>query len=49
MPDLPLFEASTPERLIAGIGEGLALGLMREIGVVVGEGSGDVPGVFSGW
>jgi hypothetical protein len=27
MPDLPLFEASTPERLIAGIGAGLIVGI----------------------
>ena len=26
-PDLPLFAASTPERLIVGIGAGLALGI----------------------
>jgi hypothetical protein len=27
MPDLPLFEASTPERLITGIGAGLIVGI----------------------
>ena len=48
MPDLTLFEASTPERLIAGIGAGLALGLMREIGIVELRDSGGVLVVFSG-
>ena len=30
MPDIPLFKASTPGRLNAGIGAGLALGIDEE-------------------
>jgi len=38
MPDLPLFDSRTPERLIAGIGAGLSLGLMMEIVLFFGRG-----------
>ena len=44
-----LFEAHTPERLIAGIGAGLSLGLMMEIVLVAWEGSAYVTGGFSGY
>ena len=48
MPDLPLFETSAPERLIAGIGAGLTFWVRWEIVLVELEGSGDVLGFFRG-
>jgi hypothetical protein len=49
LPDLPLSEARTPERLIAGIVAGLTLGMMREIVLVVLEGSEYSRWFFPGW
>ena len=46
MPDLPLFETSAPERLIAGIGAGLTFWVRWEIVLVELEGSTYVPVVF---
>jgi len=48
LPDLPLSETGTPERLIAGIVAGLTLGI--DAGDCAGcvEGSGDVVGDFFG-
>jgi len=48
MPDLPLFETSAPERLIAGIGAGLTFWVRWEIVLVELEGSAQMPLVFSG-
>ena len=49
MPALPHTKASTPERLIAGIGAGLSLGLMMEIVLVAWEGSAYMTGGVSGY
>jgi len=46
MPDIPLFKASTPGRLNAGIWAGLTLCLMKEIVLFVLKGSAHMPMVF---